>query len=373
MYDVIIIGGGISGLYAAIHLDNVLVLEAGEIGGRTNNEMFYGTRVVTGAGIGRKHKDHLLLDLLDKMGIKTKEFPVNIEYSPEINPIDVVKVNQYLKKDAMHEPFKKYATRKLGKELYHQFVLSSSYSDYEKDDAYDVTHYYGMEDNKGGWTGVSIPWRELVHKMVKKIKGRVITHSPVKKIEKTWNGFRVFSNKIYETRKIILATTVDTVRKLLPLPIYDKIQGQPFIRIYAKFDKKSAEVMRTIVKTHTIVSPPLQKIIPMDADKGVYMIGYADNDSALYFKSFSNTPAYRKKISLLIEKEFGIFLPIIAIKCYFWNIGTHYYTPVNQNRQQFIREAQHPMKDILVVGEMVALNQGWVEGALESVRDGLNL
>ena len=37
------------------------------IGGRTSNDMFYGTEVVTGAGIGRKKKDKLLYKLLNEL------------------------------------------------------------------------------------------------------------------------------------------------------------------------------------------------------------------------------------------------------------------------------------------------------------------
>lgn len=65
--DVIIIGAGISGLYAAYQIKHVsspntsfLVLEKSNkqwMGGRTGNESFYGVDVVTGAGIGRKNKD----------------------------------------------------------------------------------------------------------------------------------------------------------------------------------------------------------------------------------------------------------------------------------------------------------------------------
>jgi monoamine oxidase len=39
-----------------------------------------------------------------------------------------------------------------------------------------------------------------------------------------------------------------------------------------------------------------------------------------------------------------------------------------KNRDEFIEEAQHPEDGILVVGEVVSHNQGWCEGALESVK-----
>ena len=75
-YDIIIIGSGISGLYAAYNLKKMspdksfLILEKYKkqwIGGRTSNEMFYGTEIVSGAGIGRKNKDKLLQKLLDEL------------------------------------------------------------------------------------------------------------------------------------------------------------------------------------------------------------------------------------------------------------------------------------------------------------------
>ena len=72
-YDIIIIGSGIAGLYSAYNIKRLtpnktfIVLEKYKkkwIGGRLNNEEFYGTTVVTGAGIGRKDKDYLLNTLI---------------------------------------------------------------------------------------------------------------------------------------------------------------------------------------------------------------------------------------------------------------------------------------------------------------------
>jgi hypothetical protein len=79
----------------------------------------------------------------------------------------------------------------------------------------------------------------------------------------------------------------------------------------------------------------------------------------------------------LIEQCLGIHsnsLSLIAIKDYYWPIGTHYYEPLSKefsNRNQFLDEVQHPEKGILVVGEVVSRYQGWTEGALESVKKGL--
>ena len=75
-----------------------------------------------------------------------------------------------------------------------------------------------------------------------------------------------------------------------------------------------------------------------------------------------------------LETSLGLLpntLHIIAIKDYFWPVGTHYYKPLkgNTSRINFIKEAQHPDKDncVLVIGEVVSRRHGWTEGALESV------
>ena len=64
-------------------------------------------------------------------------------------------------------------------------------------------------------------------------------------------------------------------------------------------------------------------------------------------------------------------LHLISIKDFYWPIGTHYCQPLNtkeyKNRREFMKVAQHPMHNMLVVGEVVSNDQGWVEGALDSV------
>jgi hypothetical protein len=176
---------------------------------------------------------------------------------------------------------------------------------------------------------------------------------------------------------VIVATEIDSIRRLLPKEhVYKGIKGQPFLRLYGKFSNSSIPIIKEYVKGYTVVPPPLQKIIPMDPDNGVYMIAYNDNKSSKYLKKWlENTEENRAKLCMLIKKSLGIPTEIKIylsnIVEFYWNIGTHYYTPLNQkkykNRNIFIKNAQNPTEGILVVGESVSTNQGWVEGALESV------
>ena len=134
--------------------------------------------------------------------------------------------------------------------------------------------------------------------------------------------------------------------------------------------------MKEYVKGYTCLPGPLQKIIPINPDDGIYMIAYNDNNNTLALKNnLKNTTENRDLYCEILETSLGIpadSLHLIAIKDYYWPIGTHYYKPLNlsmyKNRSEFIDIAQHPEKGILVVGEVVSQNQGWTEGALESVR-----
>jgi len=282
--------------------------------------------------------------------------------------------------------FKEFFIHFYGDKVYKQFVISSGYSDYENADILETLYNYGMDDNTGGWTGLHLNWKNLVNKLYHTIG---INHfkfsSNVTEIKKINNNPCLFEIKIengttYHCNKVIVATTITGIQKLVPNAsnknsIYQQIHGQPFLRLYAKFDKKSSEILEKYVPNYTIVPGPLQKIIPMDASKGVYMIAYNDNDNAIILKNYlQNTASNRHLYCDLIEKSLGIpqgSLKITAIIDFYWPIGTHYYEPLKGNykdRDAFLYEVQHPENGMLVVGEAVSRYQGWVEGALESVK-----
>jgi hypothetical protein len=386
---IIIIGAGISGLYAAYRIkmlypkSNITILEQKWIGGRMGSQFFEGTEVVTGAGVGRKRKDKLLIKLLKELEIPYQEFLSKHYYSNTLGSLCSIK-ETFMKLRKLYTPckktFKEYAESILGIEKYKIFVTCSGYSDYEKEDAYDALYNYGFNDNYDNWTALSIPWTKLLIALINKINIKNIhLRSKVEKIDKiSDNNFFVYTNKhFYTCNMIIIATTIDTIRKLLPKEnIYKGIKGQPFLRLYGKFSECSIPIIKEYVKGYTIVPQPLQKIIPMDPDNGVYMIAYNDNKSSKYLKKWlENTEDNRAKLCTLIKKALGIPAEIniylSSILEFYWNIGTHYYIPLDQkkykNRDEFIKIAQNPMENVLVVGESVSINQGWIEGALKSV------
>jgi thioredoxin reductase len=404
-YDIIIIGSGMAGLFSAYNIKKIspnssfLILEKHKkqwIGGRTSNEMFYGTQVVTGAGVGRKEKDKLLIKLMNEIGVKYKQYETAINYSQTFTPVDIVKIinklkGEYNKHPELHnKTFKDFFIKTLGEKLYKTFIISAGYTDYENADLYETLYNYGIDDNKSGWTGLHIPWKNMVDKLYHIIgKNNFRFSSDVDEIKKIKEKPCLFQIKtangtLYHCNKVIVATTITGIQKLVPgadkkTSLYQQIHGQPFLRLYAKFNKESAEIMKKYVTSYTIVPGPLQKIIPIDANKGVYMIAYSDNYYATLQKKYlDNTVENRDLYCDLIEESLGIpkgILKITAIKDYYWPIGTHYYEPLKghiKTRNEFVYKAQHPEKGMLVVGEVVSRDQGWTEGALESVKSVLD-
>jgi thioredoxin reductase len=404
-YDIIIIGSGMAGLFSAYNIKKIspnssfLILEKHKkqwIGGRTSNEMFYGTQVVTGAGVGRKEKDKLLIKLMNEIGVKYKQYETAINYSQTFTPVDIVKIinklkGEYNKHPELHnKTFKDFFIKTLGEKLYKTFIISAGYTDYENADLYETLYNYGIDDNKSGWTGLHIPWKNMVDKLYHIIgKNNFRFSSDVDEIKKIKEKPCLFQIKtangtLYHCNKVIVATTITGIQKLVPgadkkTSLYQQIHGQPFLRLYAKFNKESAEIMKKYVTSYTIVPGPLQKLIPIDANKGVYMIAYSDNYYATLQKKYlDNTVENRDLYCDLIEESLGIpkgILKITAIKDYYWPIGTHYYEPLKghiKTRNEFVYKAQHPEKGMLVVGEVVSRDQGWTEGALESVKSVLD-
>jgi hypothetical protein len=412
--DIIIIGSGIAGLYAGYQIKRLapanttfLILEKTPkkwMGGRAGNETFYGADVVVGAGVGRKNKDHVLIQLLKDTKTPYSEFKSTRNYgasSTAFQPVDIMGIIRELKdaynKQHQDKTFKQFFIDILGVEIYKDFVITTGYTDFEDADICETLYHYGMDDNvSSGWTALHIPWSDLIERLYERIGGaphfrfstEVVKVEPRKggtDIERKYRfEITTAAGKTYHANKVIVATTIQGIRQIVPgasspTSIYHHIKGQPFLIVYAKFDRASTEIMKKYVQAFTVVKGPLQKLIPMDPNKGVYMVAYTDNQHAKALKlkgALQNTPSAREMYSKWITHALGIPnhespLNITAIRDYYWNDGTHYYTPIHRTeykfRPDFIRKAQHPMPGMVVVGEVVSRHQGWVEGALESV------
>ena len=407
--DVIIVGGGIAGLYCAYlcrkHRPEwrVLVLEKNaSVGGRMGTYSFQGVPVPIGAGIGRQKKDKRLQKLLAEMQIPTTPFKAANGYSAELASVcgNLKKTFLFLKKIFQEQEqeqggeavssltFKDFARPLLGPKAYKQFITCAGYTDYERAGAADVFTHYSFQDNYDAFDAFGVPWQQLLDKLVAAIgPHRIQTGATVVKIveDEEGGGYMLEVNNkkkkkkmlLYRCTKVVLATTVEAVRRLCPkdkdtISLYRQIHSQPFLRIYGKFTKQSMARMKEYMlgQRTVVVSGPIHKIITMNEAAGVVMVAYTDNAGALALKK---TKANRAMLCRLLERALGApshSLKLVAMVHFYWQHGTHYYAPLrntHHTRAAFIRAAQRPRRNFFVGGEMVSLHQGWVEGALESI------
>jgi hypothetical protein len=392
IYDTVIVGGGIAGLYTAYtllkqnpSLSLLIVEKNNELGGRASSTIFQGVSVVTGAGVGRLNKDILLIELMKELGLPVKKFNASHYYAPSTPRINAKRVFQLLKEAYTEKPvratFKEFALSVINTSTYNAFCTVAGYTDYENEDANDTLFHYGFEDNLDEWTGFYVAWKKIMTKLADYIGyDRILTNTNVTQLRRTHRGgFRISFGDGFHTfsKRVVLATTIDAVRRLVPVQLkrYKQIKGQPFLRLYAKCTPESARLLSQHVKGMTIVGGPLQKILPINPKEGIYMISYSDNTNASNLSYFTtDTANHRRMFSILIEHALQLpsrSIELTHIMSIYWKIGTHYYTPnpVKETRVEFIHKVQRPLQNLFVVGEMVSLNQGWVEGALQSVQE----
>lgn len=379
--DTIIIGGGIAGLYYAykyLQGKSFKILEKSDyIGGRLKTSIFHKHSVVCGAGVGRWYKDILLKKLLKDLNIPFKKsksiknfLPKEVSAVKFINSI-IATIKKYHKLHPNYSgSFRDIILKLFDKHILDNFIRINGYGDFVNEDFRETIYHYGLEDNLN-MDIFSVPWDELVKKLINIIgTSNIKVNCCVKKIQDIGEvgNFTIHTNcgTYHNVKNIIIATDISFIHKIFPNnSLYKYVCGQSFSRIYAQFDVESINIMKNYIKGYTVVNGPLQKIIPMAPDAGIYMIAYNDNKNADATKNIK-----RQKLASLVETTIGHKVNIMDIKIFYWKIGTHYFKPYFWSISEwskYLSRMQNPKKNIIVVGEAFSLNQGWVEGALESV------
>lgn len=373
--DFLVIGAGIAGLYAAYSLKkrgrgSVCVLEAApELGGRARMHRIGGVDVPTGAGIGIMH-NKLLLALAKDLDVPVYPYRAQFSYAdtltdPEFSAAAAIKKLRAAPAPPKGATFKKFAKSVLGAKDYKRFVENMGYTDFEDADAADTLANYGLEDDAAPFDGFGINWADTVNALAKYIgRAHIMCNAKVTRLDPKGmcvtleDGMQVCAKKA-----IIVATDAPALHSLFPARLYKDVQGQPFLRAYAQVAKASRPLFQERVPTTLVVPAPVQKIIPINPSKGVYMIAYSDNESAEVVRKMGES---RERLARAVEQALGAAAGTVKftrVSSHYWPNGTHYLQPgAKQVSQKPYKDAQ-----VYVVGEAVADHRGWVEGALESV------
>lgn len=405
VYDYIIIGAGPAGIYGAYRIlshiptASILILERKHYpGGRTRMFPLNDRLINSGAYGLRPHKDIYGLNLLKSLNISTKAIDIVFDYS-YVSPIDVSStMNLLLSKlsqENKHLNTKAFIVNTLGVDFYNKFIATAGRSDFELECITDTLSHYGMDDNLSHRI-IPVHWNRVWELLSTSMDIRYdIDVTDIINMTDFVNA-RSFDESFY-ARNIIIATDILTLRRLLPMySIYNYIEAQPFMRIYGCFNDHGRLILQNYINSYTVVSSPLQNIIPVTQfnewisnGNNMYIIAFADNGNAQALTPFLyDTDDNKRVLEQLISKSIGctgLDGTLLSIHGYYTYPGTHYYryydfdhnsaqnNPISilenslNNRVKFIHQAQRPYKHIWVVGEVVSLHQGWVEGALQSV------
>jgi hypothetical protein len=393
--DVVIVGAGVASLYLAYRLRSrhpklrVLILEkSARIGGRMLTHKFRGVTLPMGAGIGRAGKDKKLLKLMRELGVPSRQHPQAVHYDATLAPHahELPKMLALLRAQLPGKKtqvtFAEYGRTVLGEQGYALFTRLVGYTDFEQADAYDTVKYYGFEDTyadaKNSWQAVYLDWGQLTQKLVEAVgpKNIVLKEKVVSVSQHGSWVVRSTNHKITCKRVFIGVTKCDWHGISVPFktvsvkPMTDPLIGaNSFVRVYGQFDDDSAQIFSKVMRGYTVVNSPLQKVIPIAPDRGVHMIAYADNAQADIV-----APHARARDFAYFERELErVFklgprsLKLIGLDYKVWKCGTHYNKPANN-----YKSVSKLPTCIYRIGEAVSKkNQGWVEGALESVEDAI--
>ena len=394
IYDYIIIGGGVSGLYLTYKLmgsgKDILLLESsGRLGGRISTNDKKNFQVERGAArISENH--HTLLKLIKELGLEDEKHELTKEMSYILKD-KKVKFNRKKQLEDIIKKSKKYNSKSLQNitlfqlcvDIYDdnkaqklqslfgydsEFVKMNAYSAIEmfKDDLLGDDLYYVL---KCGFYSVITKLEELIkeHSNVTILLNQKVTDIQNKKIKvekETYRALKIISTMpYYGLRDIDLFKNQEWLESVSPIPL---------LRIYARYPVKNGKVWFQGLEK-TITDNYIRFIIPISEEDGTIMISYTDLNYADYWHNWYKCG--EDKLTEMLHKEIKTVLkvnppkPIEYQVCY-WKSGVHMWKP-GYNMNQLYRKILKPFDDkqIYLCNEAFSKHQCWVEGSLKMADD----
>lgn len=397
---VIIVGGGISGLYSALKLldlgfMNIEIYEAKDrLGG--NIYTHYDKDIQLEAGGARFNKyHHTLLKLLKRFNLTTIPNPnkkvyksvlctdsktINdpsynyikkvIEFSDKLSKEDLLQLTFGQLCDMVLGPKKgKLLVQSFGYNA--EFLVANAYASIEifKEDFNLDTEYYNC--------------KEGLSELVKRMSDYLIN-----------NGVKIHTNKIlinfsYKTKfklyfedqtilcdYLVLALPKNQLIKFNYFNSYQKdlfnsVTSISLHRIYAQYNSINNKVWFEKTK-RTTTDINIRQFIPIDYTKGIAMISYSDLMDADYWKTFADQGIEKlqhqltTQLKLLFNNYHEDTLKWIL--SFYWKEGVHSWN-VGADPKFIQSEIKRIHPKLFIVGESFSKRQGWIEGALNTVDD----
>lgn len=402
MFDVIIIGGGIGGMHASYLLskkfNNVLLIdERNYLGGRVKTH--YRPQFEVGAGrFNSKHK--IFMSLIKKFNISIFKLSEERNYL-STKGLFLQKSNKLFKKSIMFfiNKSKQHSKKNLKTMTFSEFCLLYI-SKKELQFIIDVFGYTSEFNVMNAYNAINSFQQDFLSSKFYIATGglrTMITHlenasknngASFKRNEKVIDVYLknnhycvVSKERKYLCERVIFATKSHDLLKfnlLKPVfPIVHSVQSEPLLRIYMKYPIRTDGVWFNKMNT-TSTNCILRQIIPINYETGLIMVSYTDGNDVKPFLTQSGELKSETQIKKIIATELKSLFPTKNIPeptyyyTYLWKEGCHYWKK-NKDSEKLSKEMLNPMENIYICGESFSQQQAWMEGALQTSKEVVEL
>ena len=411
-YDIVIIGGGISGIYLMYQLIEthknlkVLLLESNErFGGRvyTHYEKIDGKEYVVDLGAGRLgyHHSHIM-DLVKKLKLEKDMYPISnktdyiengsnktLEKNSIMNKLygflKLKKIKELSKSFLQQFTFKEFLEKYLSKTLVNKMIRMFEYtSDFTLLNAHDSSRLFNSDYNdKKKYFVLKNGIQSITDGMISKIKKHrhypgkynLKNHSMVTDIEYDLDecSYKVsytdtLKNKPLQilTKKVVCALPRKNLVGFDILKPYlkdlESVQDVDLLRIYEIYkDPWFKELPKTITNNQ------LQYIIPINPESGLIMTSYTDlKNSKYWLKNYTEKSMedFKKLLHSKLKSTFNIEIPDSKwLKFSYWDMGVGVWKK-GADSDYLSEKILNLMPHFYICGENYSTYQAWCEGAL---------
>lgn len=400
--DVIIVGGGISGLYTALKCLHqgfrVTIIEKHDkLGGRIKT--IYDDGYMFEAGAGRFHAKHTILrGLIGFFGLHEVKIDSKHTYLPDPSFHEMDSIQRVIKYVTEHQvpkevlqqiPFISLCRTVLGRPLARKVTDSFGYNaEFELMNAYDAIRMFERDFSaKARYFVCQEGLSTLIERMatmIKQMRGLIFTKTHVTDIKRTTNGFKVSATdgngkqRVYNASAVVCAIPKESLEDLKFFSkdqrnLMNTVVPVSLNRIYGTFPVSNGRSWFHGI-TRSTTDTKIRQFIPVNKKQGLAMVSYSDTSYADEWKKYADkgTPTLKKQLL----KQLHITFPDIEsipepqwLNAYYWPAGVHMWKP-GVDSDTVIPQIQHILGQdsaFFIVGEAYAKNQAWIEGALESV------
>jgi len=396
LYDLIIVGGGIAGLYAGLHYikskpkHKVIILEKYDyIGGRivTYSKPPYQWEIGAGRIASNHYKVKKLMDTygltwapissdsswLSNQGAKIESNPFNKLIPVMMSPLASLP-SHILATHTLAQLLKEIHGSAIANTFIKQFPYWAEVNTLRADLALKS---FSEEMGSKATFGVCVEGLQaIVSNMANefvKLGGIIQLKTTVKNI--IHQTVILKDNTKLTGKNIVLALHASALKQIPSLATWKPLKYlamEPLVRIYAVFPVTDKSWFNDLGKI--VTKNKIRYIIPIDTKKGSIMISYTDGADAKYWILRYNKGGQKEvqeEVMTAIRALFPTrFIPDpILFKVYPWTEGCTYWLPGKYDPIEMSKAAHCIRSGLYCCGESISLRQAWMEGALESAEE----